>query len=285
MQLKPIKGDYIFEKPKYGHLKDVYEVFNIWEQFQCIVLEENHRQGDDKEYAQLLGRIRFKELDESLSLEDLELLKSRCIQPKDEDKTMQIFGKNEHVNMVNENRLVRLQSKLYTIEAKHDPPTRKVNITSAGTIEETGFLQTLRLKTGARVMVIHNINTMDGLTNGARGNVIEILAKDERVRYILIQFDNPNIGIEHRRKFRHLPSISRHPDLTPIDKFHFSYTLGDVRKNHAARATLIQFPLRLCWASTAHKVRFLTAYNDEYLVFIFRAKGRQSRSQTVSSVT
>ena len=262
MQLKPIRGDYIFEKPKYGNLKDVYEVFNIWEQFQCIVLEENHRQGEDKEYAQLLGRIRFKELNESLSLEDLEMLKSRCIPPKDEDETMQVFGKNEHVNMVNENRLERLQSKLYTIEAQHDPPTRRVFIKSAGTIEETAFLQTLRLKNGARVMIIHNINTMDGLTNGARGKVVEILAKEERVRYILIQFDNPNVGMEQRRKFRHLPSMSRHQGLTPIEKFHFSYTLGDVRKNHAARATLIQFPIRLCWASTAHKVRYLTAHKD-----------------------
>ena len=262
MQLKPIRGDYIFEKPKYGNLRDVYEVFNLWEQFQCIVLEENHRQGEDKEYAELLGRIRFKELEESLSLEDLELLKSRCIQPEDNETTMQIFGKNATVNEVNEKRLKQQQSKLYTIEAKHDPPTRKVTIKSAGTVEDTAFLQTLRLKVGARVMLIHNINTIDGLTNGARGKVMEILAKEERVRYILIQFDNPNIGIEQRRKFRHLPYISRYPDLTPIEKFHFSYTLGDVRKDHAARATVMQFPLRLSWANTAHKVRLPTQYND-----------------------
>ena len=258
MQLKPIRGDYIFEKPKYGNERDVYEVFNIWEQFECVVLEENHRQGEDKEYAELLGRIRFKEKDESLSLEDMERLRTRSIQPDESEETMQIFGTNEKVNEVNENRLKQLQTKLYTIEAKHDPPTRKVFIKPAGTIEESAFLQTLRLKVGARFMIIHNINTMDGLTNGARGKVMEIIAKDDRVRYILIQFDNPNIGIEQRRKFRHLSSISRHPDLTPIDKSQFSYTLGDVRKNHAARATLIQFPLRLSWASTAHKVRFST---------------------------
>ena len=285
MQLKPIKGDYIFEKPKYGNLRDVYEVFNIWQQFQCIVLEENHRQGEDKGYAELLGRIRFKERDESLSLEDMELLKSRCIQPEDEESTMQIFGKNENVNMVNETRLERLQSKLYTIEAKHDPPKRKVFIKTAGTIEESAFLQTLRLKIGASVMIIHNINTMDGLTNGARGKVIEILAKEERVRFVLIQFDDPNVGIEQRRKFRHLPSISRHPNLTPIEKFHFSYTLGDVRQNHAARATLVQFPLKLAWASTAHKVRFPTAYNNNHPVLMFRARGRPSSSQTLSSPT
>jgi hypothetical protein len=255
MQLKPIRGDYIFEQPKYGKLRDVYEVFNLWELFQCIVLEQNHRQGEDKQYAELLGRIRFKELHESLSEEDLALLKSRCILPEDEETTIQIFCKNATVNAVNEKRLNLLQSKLYTIEAKHIPSTRNLAIKSAGTIEDTAFLQTLRLKAGARVMLIHNINTMDGLTNGAQGKVMEILAKDERVRYILIKFDNPNIGNEQRRKFSRLPSVARHPDLTPIERFSFSYTLGDVRKNHGARATLLQFPLKLSWASTSHKVR------------------------------
>ena len=254
MQLKPIRGDFIFERPKYGNLRDVYEVFNLWEQFQCVVLQKNHRQGEDKEYAEMLGRIRFKEQNESLCLEDLELLKTRCMKPENEESTMQIFGKNATVNEVNETRLKEHQTKLYTIEAMHDPPTRKVTIKNAGTVEETAFLQTLRLKVGARVMVIHNINTADGLTNGARGKVMEILAKGERVRYVLVQFDNPNIGLEHRRKLRNVPSIARQPSLTPIERIQFSYTLGDVRKNHAARATVIQFPLRLSWASTAHKV-------------------------------
>ena len=254
MQLKPIRGDYIFQQPKYGNLKDVYEVFNLWEQFNCIVLEQNHRQGEDKEYANLLGRIRFKELHEVLSEEDLALLKSRCLQPLDEETTMQIFCKNKTVNLVNEKRLNLLQGKLYTIEAKHIPSTRNVTIKPGGTIEETAFLQTLHLKIGARIMLIHNVNTLDGLTNGAQGRVMQILAKDERVRYILVRFDSQSIGCEQRRKFSRLPSISQYPDLTPIERFSFSYTLGDVRKNHAAMATLLQFPLRLSWACTSHKV-------------------------------
>ena len=256
MQLKPIRGDYIFEQPKYGNLKHVYEVFNIWEQFKCIVLEQNHRQGTDRMYADLLGRIRFKELDESLSDADLGLLRSRCVQPENEETTLQIFCKNETVNLVNEVQLNQIHSKLYTIEAKHIPSNRKVTITRAGTIEETAFLQTLRLKVGARVMLINNINTLDGLTNGAQGRVTDILAKDDRVRYIIVKFDNPNIGNEQRRKFNRLPSILRNPGLTvtPIERSSFSYTLGDVRKNHGARATLLQFPLKLSWACTSHKV-------------------------------
>ena len=255
MQLKPIRGDYIFEQPKYGNLKDVYEVFNLWEKFMCIVLEQNHRQGEDREYADLLGRIRFKELDELLSDEDLALLKSRCLRPVDEETTLQIFCKNATVNLVNEKRLNLLGSKLYTIEALHIPPNRNVTIKPGGTIEETAFLQTLRLKVGARIMLIHNVNTLDGLTNGAQGRVMDILAKNERVRYILVKFDSPHIGHAQRRKFKCLPSITRCSDLTPIERFSFSYTLGDIRKDHAARATLLQFPIKLSWACTSHKVR------------------------------
>ena len=263
MQLKPIQGGYIFEKPKYGNLKDVSEVFNLWEQFQCIVLEENHRQGEDKAYAELLGRIRFKEKDEEMSADDLKLLNSRCIQPEDEDTTIQIFGKNVSVNYVNEKRLERLKSKLYTIEAKHLPSARIPEIKSGGTIENTAFLQTLRVKVGARIMLIHNINTLDGLTNGAQGRVMDILEKDGRVRFIMVQFDNPAIGIEQQRKFSRLSVVARHPGLTPIEKFHFCYSLGDLRKDHAARATLIQFPLKLSWACTAHKVRIPCKSNHE----------------------
>ena len=85
------------------------------------------------------------------------------------------------------------------------PSKRKVNVKSSGTIEETAFLQTLRLKVGARVMVIHNINTNDGLTNGAQGEVVDILEKEGRIHYVLVRFDNPNIGEEQRRTHRNLP--------------------------------------------------------------------------------
>ena len=255
MQLKPIRGDYIFEKPKHASLRSVSEVFNIWEIFEVVVLEQNHRQGKDKKYAELLGRLRFKEKNESMSEEDLTLLRSRILEPENTDNLLQIHGKNATVNAINEHRLDHLPSKLYVIEASHIPAKRNVCIKPAGTVEETAFLQTLRLKEGARIMLIHNINTIDGLTNGAQGTVVKILSKENRTHYILIKFDNVMIGMEQRRKFCHLlPSIAKRTDLTPIERYSLSYTLGDIKKNHGASATLLQFPLKLAWASTAHKV-------------------------------
>ena len=67
MQLKPVRGAYIFEKPKFEKYSQVFDVFNLWEMFDSIELEQNHRQGDDMVYAEVLNRIRFKTKIESLS--------------------------------------------------------------------------------------------------------------------------------------------------------------------------------------------------------------------------
>ena len=42
-------------------------------------------------------------------------------------------------------------------------------------------------------------------------------------------------------------------DITPIERHHYSYSLGDVRKKHEATASFDQFPLKLAWSNTAHK--------------------------------
>lgn len=274
MQLKPIQGDYIFQQPKYGNLKDVFEVFNLWEQFQSVVLEKNHRQGEDKSYAELLGRLRFKEKDEELSKEDSDLLNSRIVQPDDLESTIQIFGLNGMVNSVNESRLEFLTTKLFTIEARHLPKSRSPTIQSSGAIENTAFLQTLRLKVNARVMLIHNINTLDGLSNGQQGEVVDILEKDGKVQFIMVRFNNESIGMEQRRKFKHLQAVSKNKAWIPIEKLHYHYPLGDMRKNHGARVTLIQFPLKLAWSLTAHKVRLVVTVGLIINLPLFRVKDR-----------
>ena len=103
-------------------------------------------------------------------------------------------------------------------------------------------------------MLIYNVNTSDGLTNGAQGTVAKILWDGSKVRYILIKFDNKKVGRLQRQKFKFLNSKCNLSEATPIERVSFSYTLGDTSKNHAARATVLQFPLRLSWALTSHKV-------------------------------
>ena len=78
-QLKPVKGRFSFDKPScedyhlaYGNGSDT-----LWRSFQVINLTENHRQGDDKIYADMLNRIRVGEH----TREDIELLRKR-VRPK-----------------------------------------------------------------------------------------------------------------------------------------------------------------------------------------------------------
>jgi hypothetical protein len=182
------------------------------------------------------------------------LLNSRITSEQFDDDVTKIFGKNYFVNCENFRRLEKLKSPLYTIEAIHLPKNRCVKVNEGGTIEDTAFLDKLQIKEGARVMLIHNINTSDGLTNGAQGTLIKILSDGSNVRYILIKFDNNRVGRLQRQKFRFLSSKCNISELTPIERVSFSYTLGNTSKNHAARATVLQFPLRLSWALTAHKV-------------------------------
>ena len=70
----------------------------------------------------------------------------------------------------------------------------------------------------------------------------------------MVRFDNENVGQNLRRKLRFLAAVTNIKELTPIEKVTVSYTLGKVSKNHAARASFQQIPLKLSWALTAHKV-------------------------------
>ena len=80
------------------------------------------------------------------------------------------------------------------------------------------------------------------------------LLSGSKMRYILVKFDNKKVGRVQRQKFKFLSSKCDLSEATPIERVSFSYTLGDTSKNHAARATVLQFPLKLSWALTAHKV-------------------------------
>ena len=58
MQIKPVKGRYIMQCPVTGQFWLTFEMDSLWLKFECIILENNHRQGEDGHYANMLNRIR-----------------------------------------------------------------------------------------------------------------------------------------------------------------------------------------------------------------------------------
>jgi hypothetical protein len=121
MQLKPIRGSYIFEMTKNEKYRQIYVILPLWKMFDTVELEENHRQGDDKQYANLLNRLRFKTKNEKLLPEDLKLLNSRVRPCGNEEEITKIFGKNKSVNTENAKQLAEVKSPLFTIVAIHIP--------------------------------------------------------------------------------------------------------------------------------------------------------------------
>ena len=229
-------------------IKGVFDYFNLWEQFESVVLKKNHRQAGDKTYAELLERIRFKDQHEKLPAEDLKLLQSRQIPIEDPKMTLKVFGANEDCNKENSTKLKSLTTKLYKIGAIHSKK-KGYEIKNDGTIGKSGFLDTLLIKVGARVMLIRNLDTSDGLTNGAQGIVFGIQEKDTHVTKIMVRFDNDNIGINYRQK----KMMKKNNGATPIERMSCPYNAGSKYNSNTNLGNFHQFPLRLSWSLTSHK--------------------------------
>merc|ERR1711867_354172 len=73
LQLQPVCGKYIFDRPSNPSYHLTFELDSRWKKFKVLNLEINHRQGKDKEYADILNRVREAKHTE----EDMEKLKER----------------------------------------------------------------------------------------------------------------------------------------------------------------------------------------------------------------
>ena len=242
-QLQPPKARYVFEQPSNKEHALAYSLRDLWKLFKVINLVENHRQGEDKVYGDLLNRVRVGAHTE----EDVSLLETR-MRPKDDpilSNALHIYGTNAKVNARNSSKLEEIDGQLFTIKAKNASKLVKTFKTNnAGCIKNTPFQAVLKLKIGAEVVLVHNVDTLDGLTNGCRGVLVDVEQTGEAVKRLVVRLHNPNYGSQQREK----NPCHRHPDATYIDPIHWQYFLG------GATASVLQFPLRGAAAITSHKI-------------------------------
>ena len=263
MQIKPVMGRYAMERPIAPQSAIAFELDSTWHKFEVIVLEKNHRQGEDKIYADMLNRIRVGEETEK----DMEELEAR-VRAKDhediknETKAIYLYGTNENVNRMNNLKLkdlpteeIKISAILYHRTLKNFEPS----INNAGNILNTPFQKELRLKIGARVMITYNVDTCDGLNNGAIGELIDFLrdAKGE-VCTMIIKFEHEWAGREMRNRNRGL--AKKYPGGTPIEKIKYPFSISKSQTGIINSAYLIQFPLKLAFACTGHKIQGLTVH-------------------------
>ena len=94
-------------------------------------------------------------------------------------------------------------------------------------------------------MVTTNINVSDGLTNGARGTVTNIIRDEnlQKIQAILVQFDNETIGEDAKKgsKYKHI-----NKDSVPIVESEVSFP---VKGATSFNATLETIPINTCMGS------------------------------------
>ena len=270
MQLRPCKGAFIFDQPLCDDYRLPYLCNPHWDSFEVINLEENHRQGDDHSYAETLNRIRIGEQTET----DMDDLRKR-VRPEghpDLAGAMYITCTNKTVMKMNNIRLNELKTELIEIEARNIHPTIKdfkLKLDEKGTVGGTAFLQTLNLKIGARVMLVHNIDVLDGLSNGTRGILVGV-EKDSKsqIQRLLIKFDEEFQGAKKRHDNMYL--ARKYPGCTPIDKYLCAYSLAKKTTVASNTAQVYQFPIIVCFAATTHKFQGGTVHKPNKLAVDLR---------------
>ena len=117
-------------------------------------------------------------------------------------------------------------------------------------------MRELKMKVGAKVMMIRNVNTEDSLTNGQLGVLVGVIRdKEGGVQKLMIKFDKLDAGKMTRRESPQLEV--QFPGATKVEKRLESFSLT---KNSGTKANLIQFPIVLAHAVTVHKTQGMTIY-------------------------
>ena len=227
-------------------------------------MTHNHRQGNDKTYAETLNRLRIGEP----THEDKNILTTRVRPANHPDihiDAMYVACFNESVNTINTNRIEDLPGEGVELNARHFTSTHKSfkpPISKNGNVHTTAFLDKLVLKPNARVMLIYNVNTSDSLTNGALGEVLGFERNHVRsdVTKVIVNFFNPECGKQLQDKSTYL--LSNYPGKapTPIGRVECTYTLSKKITAAAYSAKVFQFPLKLAFAATAHKFQGQTVH-------------------------
>lgn len=221
----------------------------IWQLFDSIFLTENVRQKNDHVYSALLNRVRIG----YPSDEDILLLKTRLVYNTQVNfsEHLHIFPTRKQVELYNKEQLTKLCNKTYVIHAEHYFSSSERNAHALVPMEMIpvdnslagGLEKELMISINCRVMLTRNINTDQGLVNGAMGVVTNIDCMGSIPSIIHVKFDNPTIGqvICNGRNTVHTPVHIQRIETEFIYKGH-----------HIVRS---QFPLILSWACTVHKVQ------------------------------
>ncbi|XP_059198565.1 uncharacterized protein LOC131978809 [Centropristis striata] len=245
-QLPPVKGKALY-------LDDVG--VNLWSQlFKIAELKTIVRQKDQV-FAELLNRVRTRLKGTPMTASDIEILKG-C-ETGEVSSALHIFPTNRQVNEHNVQQLFKSCPDYVEIEAQdfvNSKKTGKLELISGhhSRAFDTCLDEKLLLGKDARVMLFKNLDVADGLVNGVCGTVTHIVyPENDGKRFpqtVYVKFDDDRVGVQKRKRCAFASAVQMGstgigPEEERVTK------KGGMRR---------QFPLKLAWACTVHKVQGLT---------------------------
>ena len=245
--MEPPLGRRIFTQPQNPDYHEYFENYSLWHNFSSVNLIQNHRQGNNKTYADLLNRMRIDELTE----EDFELLESRVRainHPDIPEDALFVMCTNKEVDKINQDKLNKNPNEEVIMKAIHIHDTKKEfqPPLKYGKVKNTPLVNELHLKIGARVILTYNVDVVDSLANGCMGTVLDFIKfPNGKVRYVVVEFDNPEYGKERIKQFPELQKKYNGKLACPIEKIEFPYSLSKKETFRSITAKVIQFPLCL----------------------------------------
>ncbi|XP_060603886.1 uncharacterized protein LOC132756767 [Ruditapes philippinarum] len=262
-QLKPVMDSWIFSQ-SYSSLQMNCLGPSLWvDLFDFFELKIVMRQKDDQSFAELLNRLR-----ENLCTEnDLKVLRSRQI----ENTTSTSFQGLPHLfcrrqDSAAHNQLVlekTTASDLVSIMAIDDVSggiSRELQETIISRIPDDstlsmGLQKKLTLGVNLPAEICVNVDTSDGLTNGASCQVKKFdfrVPGSKRCSIVWVEFEDVSVGRKWRLQYKHLFSSNTPSAWTPILETSRRFTYRYFKTYLITRR---QFPLCMSAAKTIHKAQ------------------------------
>ena len=104
-------------------------------------------------------------------------------------------------------------------------------------------------------MVNNNIDTSDGITNGTLGMLVQVKNSKNEIHSLVIDLGNPSKGRSNTARHEHITKGK--PGRIVLEKVRWDYPIKNKKGGGKGEttATVIQFPVRLAWGFTLHKIQ------------------------------
>ncbi|XP_052700234.1 uncharacterized protein LOC128177537 [Crassostrea angulata] len=274
-QLPPVKQR---KDERLYKVNDTYPVDYWLDFFKIIELDEIMRQREDVEFATVLNYLRVRTIDEQISNEALTVLRD-CIREGPED-ALHVYSTNDEVNDFNLEKLQTCCANFIEVDAEDyqkDKTTGRLKLREKPliTTKTDGLSSSLLLAVNARVMLTRNVSVEDGLVNGAMGYISHFeFGRDHQrknIQGVEVIFDSKEIGKLHG-------TMTPHGNRIVIKRIQ-----EEIKEKNTKNVVRHQFPLKLSWACTAHKVQGMTT--DKVVVNLDRTFAAGQAYVAISRVT